>query len=153
LKLTTVYDVPADILITRLTEYIKGNIKEVKPPEWAEYVKTGSHVERAPQNPDWWYVRSASMLRKLYLKGPLGISRLRKEYGGRKRRGVKPAHFEKSGGAIIRHILQQLEAAGLAAMANRKGRVISPKGRSLLDALSTQIKRELERGMPELKVY
>ncbi len=153
MKVTTVYDVPADILITRLTEYIKGNIKEVTPPEWAEYVKTGSHTERAPQNPDWWYVRSASMLRKLYIKGPLGISRLRKEYGGRKRRGVKRPHFKRAGGAIIRHILQQLEAAGLVARANKEGRVISPKGRSLLDALSTQIKRDLERGMPELKVY
>ena len=153
MKVTTVYDVPADILIARLTEYIKGNIKEVTPPEWAEYVKTGSHTERAPQNPDWWYVRSASMLRKLYIKGPLGISRLRKEYGGRKRRGVKRPHFKRAGGAIIRHILQQLEEAGLVARANKEGRVISPKGRSLLDAVATQIKRDLERGMPELKVY
>lgn len=151
--MTTVYDVPADVLIERLTEYIKGNIREVKPPEWVAYVKTGSHVERLPQDPDWWYVRSASMLRKLYLKGPIGVSKLRKEYGGRKRRGVKPAHFRRAGGAIIRHILQQLEASGLIAKEDRKGRVISPKGRSLLDAMSVQIKRELEREMPELKVY
>ncbi len=152
-KMTTVYDVPADVLIERLAEYIKGNLREVKPPEWAAYVKTGSHVERVPQNPDWWYVRSASMLRKLYLKGPIGVSRLRKEYGGRKRRGVRPAHFRKAGGAIIRRILQQLEAAGLVAKADKEGRIISPKGRSLLDAMATQIKRELVREMPELKVY
>lgn len=151
--MTTVYDIPANALITRLTEYIKGNIQEVTPPEWAAYVKTGSHVERAPHDLDWWYVRSASMLRKIYLKGPIGVSRLRKEYGGRKRRGVRPAHFRKAGGAIIRQILQQLEAAGLAAKVDKGGRIISPKGRSLLDALSTQIKRELEREMPELKVY
>lgn len=151
--MTTVYDVPADALIARLTEYIKANIEQVTPPEWAAYVKTGSHVERAPQDPDWWYVRSASTLRKLYLKGPIGVSRLRKEYGGRKRRGVRPAHFRRSGGAIIRHILQQLEAAGLAAKADKGGRIISPKGRSLLDAMSTQIKRDLVREMPELKVY
>lgn len=149
----TVYDVPANALIERLTEYIKGNIREIKPPEWAAYVKTGSHVERPPQDPDWWYVRSASMLRKLYLKGPIGVSRLRKEYGGRKLRGAKPAHFGRAGGAIIRHVLQQLEDAGLVAKEDRKGRVISPKGRSLLDAMSAQIKLELEREMPELKVY
>ena len=153
LKVTTVYDVPTDLLIARLTEYMKGNVREVTPPEWAEYVKTGSHVERAPQDPDWWHVRSASMLRKLYVKGPLGISRFRKEYGGRKRRGAKPPHFSKAGGAIIRRILQQLEAAGLVATVNKEGRVISPKGRSLLDAMATQIKRDLEREMPELRVY
>lgn len=151
--MTTVYDVPAHALIARLTEYIKGNVGEVTTPEWAAYVKTGSHTEQAPHNPDWWYVRSASMLRKLYIKGPIGVSKLRKEYGGRKRRGVKPSHFRRAGGAIIRHILQQLEAAGLVEQVEREGRTISPKGRSLLDAMSAQIKRELEREMPELRVY
>jgi small subunit ribosomal protein S19e len=29
-------------------------------------------------NPDWWFVRAASMLRKLYLRGPIGVSRMRK---------------------------------------------------------------------------
>lgn len=151
--MTTVYDVPADLLIERLSEYIKGNFREVEPPEWAAYVKTGSHAERAPQEPDWWYVRTASMLRKLYINGPVGVSRLRKEYGGRKRRGVKPAHFRRAGGNIIRSILQQLEAADLAAKDGNKGRVVSGKGRSLLDAMSGQIKRELDRERPELKEY
>jgi small subunit ribosomal protein S19e len=151
--LTTVYDVPADILIERLARYLKENVKEVRSPEWAAYVKTGSHVERAPHNPDWWYIRAASILRKLYIKGPIGISRLRKEYGGRKRRGAKPAHFRKAGGSIIRHILQQLEEAGLAEREGNRGRVLTPKGRSLLDAMAARIKRDLEREMPELKVY
>lgn len=151
--MTTAFDVPADLLIQRLSDYIKGNIKEVTPPEWADYVKTGSHVERTPQDPDWWYIRTASMLRKLYVKGPIGVSRLRKEYGGRKRRGVKPAHFRMAGGNIIRSVLQQLEAADLVAKDGNKGRAVSPKGRSLLDAMSGQIKRELERERPELREY
>lgn len=149
----TVYDVPAEELLKRLSEYIKKNIREISPPDWAIYSKTGVHVERAPQDPDWWYVRSASLLRKLYLRGPLGVSRLRKLYGGRKRKGCAPAHFRKAGGAIIRHISQQLEAAGLVIKVEGKGRVISPKGRSLLDAMSVQIKRELEREIPQLKMY
>ncbi|MCD6479337.1 30S ribosomal protein S19e [Candidatus Bathyarchaeota archaeon] len=151
--MTTVYDVPADILIDRLSKYLKENVREVRPPEWAAYVKTGSHVERAPHNPDWWYVRAASILRKLYIKGPIGVSRLRKLYGGRKRRGVKPAHFRKAGGSIIRHILQQLEEAGLAEKDGNRGRILTPKGRSLLDAMAARIKRELEREIPELKAY
>jgi small subunit ribosomal protein S19e len=151
--LTTAYDVPADVLIGRITDYIKGNVREITPPEWAAYVKTGSHVERAPQDPDWWYVRTASMLRKLYMKGPVGVSRLRKDYGGRKRRGVRPAHFARAGGKIIRSILQQLETAGLVEKANNGGRVVSAKGRSLLDAMSGQIKREMDRERPELKEY
>ena len=152
-KMTTAYDVPADVLIDKLSEYLKENMREIQPPEWAGYVKTGSHVERVPQSPDWWYVRSASMLRKLYMNGPVGVSRLRKDYGGRKRRGVRPAHFAKAGGNIIRTILQQLEQAGLAQKDGIKGRNVSGKGRSLLDAMSTQIKRDLDRESPELQNY
>lgn len=151
--MTTAYDVPADVLINKLSAYLKDNVREIHPAQWAGYVKTGSHVERVPQNPDWWYVRSASMLRKLYMNGPVGVSRLRKEYGGRKRRGVRPAHFAKAGGNIIRTILQQLEQAGLVQKDGAKGRIVSGKGRSLLDAMSTQIKRDLDRVRPELKNY
>ncbi len=151
--MTTAYDVPANVLINRLSGYMKENIREIQPADWAGYVKTGSHVERMPQNPDWWYVRSASVLRKLYMNGPVGVSRLRKEYGGRKRRGVRPAHFAKAGGNILRSILQQLEQAGLAQKDGTKGRVVSGKGRSLLDAMSTQIKRDLDRENPELQNY
>jgi small subunit ribosomal protein S19e len=148
-----VYDIPANILIERLSSYIKESVEGVQPPDWAGYVKTGSHVERTPQNPDWWYVRSASIMRKLYLRGPIGVSRLRKEYGGRKRYGVKPAHFRKAGGNIIRTILQQLEAAELIQKTETKGRKISNKGHSLMDAMSTQIKRELYRENTALKGY
>ena len=54
IKVTTAYDVPAEVLILRLSGYIKENIKEVSPPEWAFHVKTGAHVERVPQKDDWW---------------------------------------------------------------------------------------------------
>jgi small subunit ribosomal protein S19e len=151
--MTTAYDVPADVLIGKLSGYIKENIKEVTAPEWAAHVKTGSHVERVPQVPDWWYVRTASLLRKLYMNGPVGVQRLRKEYGGRKRKGDAPAHHRKAGGNIIRTSLQQLEKAGLVDKVDKSGRVVSKKGRSLLDAMSTQIKKDLDREKPELKAY
>jgi len=150
---TTAYDVPAEVLISRLSGYIKENIKEVSPPEWAFHVKTGAHVERVPQKDDWWYLRTASLLRKLYMNSPVGVQRLRKEYGGRKRHGNFPAHHALAGGNIIRSSLQQLEKAGLVQRVDKKGRVLSNKGKSLLDAMSTQIKKELERDHPELKNY
>jgi small subunit ribosomal protein S19e len=149
--MTTAYDVPADVLIGKLSSYIKENIKEVTPPDWAAHVKTGSHVERVPQVPDWWYVRTASILRKLYMNGPVGVQRLRGEYGGRKRVGNSPGHHAKAGGSIIRMSLQQLEKAGLVDKVDKSGRVVSKKGRSLLDAMSTQIKKDLDRERPEIK--
>ena len=154
----TPYDVPPDKLIERLARYLKREVEAVRPPEWAIFVKTGSHVQRPPQDPDWWYVRCASLLRKLYIHGPIGVERLRSMYGGRKDRGHRPEHHRKAGGSIIRKALQQLEAAGLVEkITDEKGHVIgralTPKGRSLLDRLATEVKRELEKVIPELRKY
>ena len=107
----TAYDVPADMLISKITEELKKET-EIKPPEWAIYAKTGVHKESSPTQLDWWYIRAASILRKIYLYGPIGVSKLRIAYGGRNRRGVKPEHFAKSSGAVIRKVLQQLEKTG-----------------------------------------
>jgi len=150
----TPYDVPASLLIERLAQYLKNNVDSIRPPDWAPFVKTGVHKERPPENPDWWYIRCASLLRKIYIKGPIGIERLRSEYGGRKDRGVRPEHAKKGSGAIIRKALQQLEEANLVkTLDGGKGRIITSEGRKLLDILSTEIKRELEKEIPELKMY
>ena len=149
----TVYNVPADKIIKRIAEYLKENVPEVSPPPWAAFVKTGSHPENTPQNPDWWYIRSASLLRKIYINGPIGIARLRKEYGGRSRKGNVGKHKKSGGAAIIRASLQQLEEAGLVKKAEKKGRIMTDKGISLLDSLAAEIQRRLEKSIPELKKY
>nr|WP_287849198.1 40S ribosomal protein S19 [Methanothrix sp.] len=38
---------------------------KVQPPVWAEFAKTGVNREMPPTNPDWWFVRSASILRRI----------------------------------------------------------------------------------------
>lgn len=149
----TPYDVPAAILIDRLARYLKDNVYEVVPPTWASFVKTGSHAVRPPQDPDWWFTRCASLLRKIYIRGPVGITRLRSEYGGRVDRGTKPEHARRGGGAIIRKALQQLEAAGFVETLRNRGRVLTREGRRLLDRLSIEIKGDLEKKHPELEKY
>jgi small subunit ribosomal protein S19e len=119
-------------LIEKIANYLKEN-KVIEPPPWAMFVKTGVHKEHPPQNPDWWYIRAASIMRKLYLKGPIGVSRLRTIYGGKHRLGHHPPKFSKGSGAIIRKILQQLETAGLLEKADKKGRRLTRKGRELLE--------------------
>jgi len=147
------YDVPANLLIQRLANYLKDEVDQIAPPPWASVVKTSSHAQRPPQNADWWFTRCASVLRKVYLKGPIGIQRLRAEYGGRKDRGVRPEHTRKGGGAIVRKALQQLEGAKLVESSGNRGRTVTKQGRSLLDRLSTEIKKDLEKQIPELKKY
>jgi len=152
--MVTAVQVPADRLIAEVARYLKERVPEVKPPEWAAYVKTGAHKERVPEDPDWWYYRCASILRKLYVRGtPVGIERLRTAYGGRKNYGVAPEHFVKGSGSVIRKALQQLEKAGLVVKVKGKGRTLSPKGRSLLDKMANKIMRELARENKELEKY
>ncbi|MEM7815655.1 MAG: 30S ribosomal protein S19e [Candidatus Aenigmatarchaeota archaeon] len=133
-----VRDVDAQQLIVKAAEALE-KMPEFKPPEWAYFVKTGVHKERPPSQANWWWIRSASVLRKIYLQ-PLGVSKLRKIYGGRKNRGHKPEHKYRASGAIIREILQQHEKAGFVKTEKGKGRVITPKGQKFLDGIAKSIK-------------
>jgi len=151
--LPTPYDVPASMLIKKLAKYLKDNMDQIVPPPWAPLAKTGSHTQRPPENPDWWFTRCASILRKIYIRGPIGISHLRSTYGGRVDRGVRPEHVRKGGGTAVRKAIQQLEAAALVKPSGNKGRVVTKEGRRLLDILSTEIKKDLEKTIPELKKY
>jgi small subunit ribosomal protein S19e len=152
--MVTALEVPADKLIERLAIYLKENVPEVKPPEWAYYVKTGAHKERPPENPDWWYYRAASILRKLYKSSePLGIETFRTIYGGRKNYGSAPEHFVNGSGSIVRKILQQLERAQLVRKIPGKGRTLTPQGQALLDRLAFEVMLELVREKPEMIKY
>jgi small subunit ribosomal protein S19e len=151
--LPTPYDVPPSDLIKKLAEHLKQEVDEINPPIWAPFAKTGIHTQRPPTNPNWWFVRCASILRKIYVKGPIGIEKLRSEYGGRIDRGAKPEHARKGSGAIVRKATQQLQEAGLVKPLRNKGKTVTSKGRQLLDRLSTELKRELEKTHPDLKKY
>ena len=148
----TVYDIPASILIRRLSQDLKSR-NEIAPPDWAAFSKTGAHAERAPDDPDWWYMRCASVLRKVYLQGPIGTEKLRIQYGGKKRRGVKPNIFHRGSGAVVRTALQQLERAGFVKKRGPKGREMTDIGRSYMDKLSSGLKTELSKAIPELEKY
>lgn len=140
----TVYDVPVDAFIARLALELKEGVEQVRPPLWAAYVKTGVHAERQPNSEDWWYVRAASILRKLYVKGPAGVSRISRAYGGRTGGRLAPGHARSGSSNIVRKILQQLEAAGLVTK-NKRGRVLTDKGRSLLDQVATDLRKSMEK--------
>lgn len=145
------YDVPADLLIKRLAEEFKKDYR-FKPPEWIYYVKTGSHAERLPQDKDWWYIRLASMLRKVYLYGPISVKDLRREYGGWKQVGYSKAHHRDAGGAIIRTAFHMLENANYVTK-SKEGRIITSEGMKLVDNISKIVYNELVKEKPELLKY
>ena len=137
----SVYDIKPSELIEKLASHLKTKINM---PDWATFVKTSPGKERPPEKEDWYYMRAAAILRKIYMsKGPIGVNKLRNKYGGKKNRGHKPEKFYPGSGNIIRKILQQLEKAELIKYTEKsvhKGRVITGKGKSFLDKLAKQIK-------------
>jgi small subunit ribosomal protein S19e len=152
--LVSVRDVPAELLIRELAKYLRENVPQVKPPDWALFIKTGPNKDRPPMQDDWWYVRAAAVLRKVYLNGPVGIERLRMSFSYRAKIGVgvRSERTRKAGGAIIRNILHQLESAGLITK-TKGGRVVTPQGRALLDKLALNVLKELAKQNPELSKY
>uniref|UniRef100_A0A7J3SJF5 Small ribosomal subunit protein eS19 n=1 Tax=Fervidicoccus fontis TaxID=683846 RepID=A0A7J3SJF5_9CREN len=153
--MTTALQVPADELINKLAVILKEQYGEkVRPPEWARFVKTGIHKQYPPVQDDWWYIRAASVLRKLYKAGsPVGISTFSVIYGGKKRFGSSPPHFRRASRAIIRNILKQLESAGLVTRVPGSGRQLTPLAISMLDKVGKEIFKKHAEENPELKRY
>ncbi len=112
-------------------------IPEFNKPEWIDFVKSSAHKARPIAEADFWHKRAASILRQIYIRGIVGTGRLRTRYGGRKDRGMQPPEFRKSGGKIIRTILQQAEKAGLIEKSKEKkaGRKLTEKGKAFLEGV------------------
>jgi small subunit ribosomal protein S19e len=145
-------EVPADKLLPRLAAELRGQAS-IKPPAWAAFARTGVHTERAPTQADWWYLRSASVLRKLHTDGPRGVSLLSASYGGRRDRGSAPYHARKGSRSIAREVLQQLEKAGLVQQVRLRGRTLTPQGQKLLAKVSTEAFKAMAEKDPTLKKY
>merc|ERR1712039_377904 len=129
----TVKDVDAQEFVTQYAKHLKGKLT---PMENVDLIKTGCYKELCPYDPDWYFVRAASIARKIYLKQGIGVGKFRKIYGSTYRKGVRTEHFCKVSGGLIRHICQQLEKAGLVEMYSKGGRVITSAGKRDLDLIA-----------------
>lgn len=141
-KMNTVYELDSHEYNKKLAEALK-QIPEIKEPEWAQFVKSGPSKERPIDDPDFWAKRTASILRQIYKRGILGVSRLRTKYGSKKNRGYRPETFKKASGKIIRNILQQTDEAGFTEIAKaikgvrskKPGRQLTAKGKEFMEAI------------------
>ncbi|MBI2137857.1 30S ribosomal protein S19e [Candidatus Woesearchaeota archaeon] len=128
-------------LIEKVADELE-KLPEIKAPDWASFIKTGRHKQRPPAREDWWQVRAAAMLRSVARLGPIGVSKIRVKYGGKKNRGHKPEHAYKGSGSIARKILQQLEKAGLVRQAQKglhKGRIITQKATQIMNKAAEEL--------------
>lgn len=169
----TVKDVPANDFIVAYAAHLKRTGK-MEMPKWADLVKTAKFKELAPYDPDWYYIRAgasralqretrhrwvvvagphepvapraASIARRVYLRGNVGVGAMRKIYGGSQRRGTVKERFALSGGSIPRHIFAQLEKMKIVEKdtEGKGGRKITETGQRDLDSIAGQIKSAQE---------
>ncbi|KAK7836511.1 40s ribosomal protein s19-1, partial [Quercus suber] len=108
--------------------------RPVELPEWTDLVKTATFKELAPYDPDWYYIRAASMARKIYLRGGLGVGAFRRIYGGSKRNGSRPPISVKAVDLLL-----QLETMKIVEVDSKGGRKITSSGRRDLDQVAGRI--------------
>ena len=156
--MTTYHDVPADLLIGELSARL-AEMEAISPPEWSTIVKTGTHRERPPTQDNWWFIRSAAILRKVGKLGPIGANHMAQHFGGPKDRGVKPNRAVAGSRNISRTVMQQLSNAGLieskmnAAGNVNHGTVLTPAGQSLLDSIAHDVRDQAIERHPGLSNY
>ena len=150
--MTTVYDVPVKALIDEVAKRFASE-KAITMPEQNTYSKTSVARENIPDTRDWWYVRCASILRKIYIKNGIGIEHLKAEYGGKRNRGSKPYKARSGSGTIVRRCVQQLETAGYVTRIKGKGRVITPKGQAFLDNAAKDVVGQVNSSYPGIERY
>ena len=135
-----VYELSPQEYNLKLADALK-QLPEMEAPEWSALVKSGSSKERPIDDPDFWYKRAASILKQIYRRNTVGVSRLRTKYGSKKNRGFQPEKFKRAGGKIIRTILQQADAAEFTEIVKIKakevknGRQLTPKGKKFLEEI------------------
>ena len=130
--MVSIHDVESKAVIDKAAKELESKLEM---PSWAVHVKTGVSRERPPEQRNWYFIRAASILRRIYINGPIGVERLKTYYGGKHRRGHKPAHKDKAGGKIIRTILQDLEKIKFIET-DKKGRKITREGKLFLNKVA-----------------
>merc|ERR1712107_833298 len=78
---------------------------------------------------DWFYIRTASVARHIYIRSPVGVATVQKIYGVRKNNGSSPSHWSRSSGSVARKALQALEGLKLIEKDPAGGRRMTGQGK------------------------
>jgi len=136
-----VRDVAAKDFISEYAEHLKNSDK-FELPVWADTVKTACFKELSPAGEDWYYIRAASIARRVYLFPGIGVGALQRWYGGNYRRGARTEHFRKASAGIIRSVLKQLEEMKVVEKSESGGRRMTRVGQQDLDRIAGTVMRE-----------
>jgi len=137
-------DVPAADFINAYAKYLKKS-GTIELPKWVDIVKTGIHKELPPSNPDWFFIRTAALARKVYLNtgDQRGVKTYKKVFGGKQSRGSHPPITVTGSESVIRAAFKQLTKLKVVELDPKGGRKISTTGRRDLDRIASQIHKTM----------
>ncbi|KXN67453.1 40S ribosomal protein S19-A [Conidiobolus coronatus NRRL 28638] len=141
---TTVRDIGHQEFIAAYAAHLKRSAK-IEVPAWVDLVKTATHKELAPYDPNWWYVRAAAVARHIYLRPGVGVGHLRRRAGTSKNRGTRPSHHADATGSVPRKVLQALEKIGILEQDQNGGRRITRAGQRELDQIAVQVAKSKQQ--------
>ncbi|MES1911179.1 MAG: hypothetical protein MHM6MM_003658 [Cercozoa sp. M6MM] len=134
----TVKSVDAASFVEALAKHLKSTAK-ITPPAYVDLIKTGTHREMPPIDPDWFYTRAAAIARRIYVRKDAGVGTLAKVFGDVKRNGVRRNHHRDAARGLIRNILKQLETADIVCKTRSGVRRVSKNGQRELDTIAAQV--------------
>lgn len=139
----TVKDVAAADFIKEYASHLKKGNK-LTIPDFTQWTTTSVASELAPLDPDWVYIRTAALARKIYLKPHTGVSTLKHIFGSNKDRGNMRSRHQACHGKILRWALKSLEDLKIlkkdkTSAAKKFSRMITKEGQTELNRIATQI--------------
>ncbi|CAJ1016228.1 putative Ribosomal protein S19e [Leishmania utingensis] len=137
-KGATLKDVSAWRWIKTAARHFKQEGK-IFVPNCTELIKSSHGRERAPQNPDWYYVRCAAVLRAIYLRPGVGYGGLSKRFGNKKNYGSRPEHTVNSSTGPLHWACKSLTKLGLVEPGAQSGQRLTRKGHKFADSLAFQV--------------
>ena len=108
-------------------------------PNCSELVKTSHGKQRAPQSPDWYYIRCAAVLRALYIRPGQGYGGLAKRFSAKKNRGSRPEIYCKAGKGMLHWACKSLEKLKLIQKGQTSGRVLTKEGKKKADTIAFNV--------------
>lgn len=129
--LVDIYQINHQKFITAISSYLKNNSQLEIPKDYI-FKKTCSGKENCPLDSEWYYSRTASILRRtmVYMvqndnKG-ITTARLASVYGCSKNRGFRPSKHVPATKSIIKKGFRDLESIGWIKK-EEKGRILTEK--------------------------
>ncbi|RVD92615.1 40S ribosomal S19 [Tubulinosema ratisbonensis] len=107
--LKEVFKLKAADFNSKLSTMLKTN-KLIKEPENVDILKTCYAKQRAPSDPNWFFNRTASIIRCLATaKDGLTVKYFANRYGCSKNFGRRPSHHVKASAGLIKKIVAGLQ--------------------------------------------